>query len=213
MKKVTYNGAEYDLVGNTFGKLTVIKFGGRKNGKRFWHCRCKCGSYTESLHGNLISGNANSCGCSRGESLKKHGLRNHKLFTVWVNMRARCYNKNGSQYKDYGGRGIVVCKKWVNNFKAFYDWSIANGWEKSLTLDRRDNSKSYTPSNCRFTTRVQQNRNQRSNVLLTYNGKTLCISEWSELMGINRLTITSRLKRNWNIEETLTKKPYEIYHI
>lgn len=200
-----------DLTGKKFNKLTVIGFAYVKNNKSVWYCKCDCGKTTLSTAGNLSSGQAKSCGCTRKESLisrnTKHGLVNHRLHVVWVDMRRRCYNETDIQFKDYGGRGIRVCQAWKNDFKPFYDWAMSNGWKDGLTIERVNNNGNYEPSNCRWATRLEQNRNQRSNRNLTYKSKTLCISEWAQIAGISASTIYSRINRGWSTEDALTLKP------
>ena len=96
---------------------------------------------------------------------QKHNLRHHPLYDVWKSMKYRCHNPNNRVYKYYGGRGIAVCRGWLNNFKAFYDWAISNGYEKGLQLDRENNDSDYKPSNCRFVTSAVNNQNKRNNKL------------------------------------------------
>lgn len=99
--------------------------------------------------------------------MPKHGLRKHPLYNVWWNMKTRCYRKNYKQYKDWGGRGIRVCEKWINNFVSFYNWAIKNGHAKGLVIDRIDNNGNYEPSNCRFVTRAISGQNKRN--ILTWD--------------------------------------------
>ena len=92
----------------------------------------------------------------------KHGLcGKHPLYNVWQNMKRRCDSPSLRQYKDYGGRGIFVCREWLHDFGAFFKWAISAGWGPGLTIDRRNNNGGYSPTNCRFVTRVIQGRNQR----------------------------------------------------
>lgn len=99
-----------------------------------------------------------SCGCIR----TKHGQIDHPLHTVWVSMRQRCTNPNEPAWKDYGGRGIAVCDEW-NEFKTFFKWALASGWQPGLTVERKDNYKGYSPSNCCFATMATQQHNRRDN--------------------------------------------------
>jgi len=92
---------------------------------------------------------------------EKHGYNGHPLYAVWTAMRSRCHNANFHQYSDYGGRGIQVCPEWDASARVFIDWCLSHGWERGLTLDRRENSGNYSPDNCRFLTRHQQNHNRR----------------------------------------------------
>src|SRR5690606_10465631 len=91
-----------------------------------------------------------------------HGLRDHKLYGVWRSMKQRCTQKSHYAYKDYGGRGIKICDEWIDDFKAFYDWSMSNGYEEGLTIDRINNDDGYSPENCRWTTMRVQNTNKRN---------------------------------------------------
>lgn len=134
-----------------------------------------------------------------------HGLRNHPLYDVWGKIKARCYNIQSKDYTDYGGRGISVCTEWIDDFKAFYDWCIENGYQKGLEIDRRNNNGNYEPDSCRMVTRSQNMRNTRRNNNLTYNGETKCLSEWAEIYGIKRFTLFGRINRmGWDIEKALT---------
>lgn len=98
----------------------------------------------------------------------KHGKKNTRLYRIWLQMKNRCFNIRTNRYKDYGGRGITVCDEWKNDFTKFYDWSILNGYQENLTIDRIDNDGNYEPSNCRWVTVKIQNRNSRSNHLITF---------------------------------------------
>lgn len=89
---------------------------------------------------------------------KRHGLRHHPLYNTWRGMKQRCSDPNHNRYNNYGNRNIKVCSGWINDFMAFYNWAIKNGWQKNLTIDRRDNDGNYEPSNCRFLTRAENNR-------------------------------------------------------
>jgi len=131
----------------------------------------------------------------------KHGKYGTRLYTIWSKMKARCLNINNHVYKYYGGRGISICKEWLENFIAFYNWSMVNGYADNLTIDRIDNNKGYSPENCRWTTQKIQSRNTRQNKLIEYNGQVKCIAEWAELYSLNQRTLESRLKRGWSIHE------------
>lgn len=122
-----------------------------------------CSNTFESLQSAVNSGDKKTCGCKTND-LKKHithNLTNHKLYKVWSSIKQRCYNEKNPGYNNYGGRGISVCNEWVNDFKAFYNWSINNGYKEGLSIDRINNDGNYEPSNCRFVSYDIQNCNKR----------------------------------------------------
>lgn len=134
----------------------------------------------------------------------KHGFYGTRLYEIWRAMKKRCHLKTHIHYKNYGGRGIVVCDEWKNDSKTFFEWALSNGYRDDLTIDRIDNNGNYEPSNCRWVSVKTQCRNTRKNHLITYNGETRCLIEWSELTGIKHTTIDERLKRGWTVEQALT---------
>lgn len=101
----------------------------------------------------------------------------------------------------YGGRGIVVCDDWKNNFKAFYDWAMANGYNDGLSIDRIDNDKGYSSDNCRWVTMEIQSNNRRSNITVEYNGECRTLAEWSKTLGIKYATLRKRLEDGWSVED------------
>ena len=120
----------------------------------------------------------------------RHGLyrENKDLFNLWQTMKTRCENPNRKNYERYGARGITVCEEW-HEAKNFVEWAIANGYKKGLQLDRIDNSKGYSPENCRFVTPKENSRNRRNTKLLTINGVTKCVLEWCEQKSISIYTV------------------------
>ena len=201
-----------DLVGQKFGRLTVIKSIGSKNQQHIWLCKCECGKETISNTNRLKSGWKRSCGCIQKEQLAKrnkenakHGLNNHPLHGVWHNMKDRCYRELCSEYQRYGGRGITVCDEWLHDFQSFYDWAITHGYTKGLTIDRIDNDGNYEPNNCRWATQKEQQNNRSTNHHLTYNGKTMTISEWADELSVPAYMIRNRVKKGMPIEKILYK--------
>lgn len=205
-----------DLTNQRFGKLLVIRYFGKANdGHSIWLCQCDCGNTTRVATNSLRNG-TKSCGCILTKINKqrnkekcnfyKHGKTNTRLFTIWHSMKQRCTLPTSEHYKDYGGRGIKVCDEW-KDFESFYEWAMANDYKENLTLDRIDNNGNYEPNNCRWTTRKVQANNTRHNHLITYNGETHTISEWSEIVGIRSDTIAKRInKYKWSNEKALTTK-------
>lgn len=203
-----------DLVGETFGRLTVLEWRGKsKCNISIWLCCCVCGNKAVVNQINLRSGHTQSCGCLRDELQTKHGYSTdtkgkHPLYNKLDGMKQRCYNKNFTQYKDYGGRGIKVCDEWLNSYKTFIEWAFENGYEEGLTIERIDNDGDYMPENCCFITQSEQGNNRRNNHLLTYNGKTQNIAQWAREVGLSYATLQGRIKRGWAIEDTLFKPSY-----
>ena len=133
----------------------------------------------------------------------KHGLYHTKLHGVWNGMKQRCVNPKHNAYKNYGGRGITVCEEW-QEFLPFYKWCMDNGYKEGLTLDRVDNSKGYMPSNCRFVDRYIQANNNRRNILITANGETKTLPEWSRQLGFKQGTLYRRyVIKKWSGDKTI----------
>ena len=196
-----------DLTGKTFGDWYVIKRGksDNTNHARYW-CKCNCGN--ENCKGKklvrgfeLRNGRSNCCGAKNGS----HGFYKHSLYTVWCSMKQRCYNKNSRPYKNYGGRGIKICKEWQDNPGKFIKWSLDNGWKEGLEIDRENNNKNYSPKNCRFVTHSKNQSNKRDNRRLTYKEKTKTVSQWArdKTCVISERTLRTRIRRGWKISDAL----------
>lgn len=116
-----------------------------------------------------------------------------RLYSIWENIKQRCYNPNCKQYNDYGGRGIKVCQEWLK-FKPFYDWAMVSGYSDNLTIDRIDNDSNYCPNNCKWSTRFEQQRNTRlqknnkSGIRGVYWDKTN--QKWVAKIGANNKSIS-----------------------
>ena len=131
------------------------------------------------------------------------GRKNTRLYSIYYNMITRCYNKKTSNYHRYGGRGIRVNEDWLLDFSEFKQWSMENGYQDNLTLDRINNDGDYNPCNCRWTTPKKQSRNRSTNHLVTLNNETKTLIDWCELYNINYGTVRDRLKRGWSYEKAL----------
>lgn len=157
-----------DLTGKRFGRLTVIKRVQNQGRATRYECICDCGNHTFVKGSNLTQGKQISCGCAHHKPPKNktHGLKNTRLYNVWLLMKNRCYNQKSLSFPDYGGRGITVCDEWIHDFQAFHDWAFSHGYNENApkgqcTIDRINNDEGYKPDNCRWVDRKVQNNNRR----------------------------------------------------
>ncbi len=196
-----------DLTGLRFGRLKVIRKTGKKNRHIIWECACDCGKSKFVFRTNLVSGDSKSCGCivietSRAKAIT-HGLYKTPTYYSWGSMRSRCKNKNSPNFHNYGGRGIVVCERW-NKFENF----IADmGLRPSLnhSIDRINNDGNYCSENCQWSTKAQQSNNKRTNVILTFEGKSHTVKQWERIKGFRFGTIANRLRLGWTIESAVSE--------
>lgn len=181
------------MVNEKVTKIKDLKYYGR-NKKILVKCN-DCGTESEMWDSHYRRGST-SCSCWK---LKKN---NPRLYSIWTNMKTRCYNSNSPAYKDYGGRGITMCDEWINDFKAFYDWSMSHGYKENLTIDRINNDGNYEPSNCRWATMIEQANNKRNNLLFDgVSFRRFCI-----LNNLNYKTEHTYLSRHGYDDEVLRLK-------
>lgn len=133
----------------------------------------------------------------------RNGKGRSPEYNTWGSMIHRCYSPHNDHYALYGGRGIKVCDRWRESFDAFLEDMGPRPADKT-SLDRIDNNGDYTPENCMWSTMRQQSRNRRTNVFLTFQGRTMCLIDWAREHGIHRMTLYSRLKAGWPLKEALT---------
>ena len=201
-----------DLTGKTFNRLTVIKRAEVEKKEVYYLCKCTCGNEKIIRGKDLKYNKIKSCGCLNKEKTiernTKHSLRHTRIYRIWLLMKNRCLNSKYYLFKNYGGRGITVCNEWKNDFVKFYDWSMNNGYNDTLTIDRIDVNGNYEPSNCRWATKLQQQRNTTRLRKITYKNETHCISEWAEILGLEYNTLYYRFRRN-NYSEDVLKRIIE----
>lgn len=182
-----------DISGQRFGKLVAIDRVGRKGHNTIWLVQCDCGNKTEALLSNIRSGKTKSCGCGvkaiEGDSGKK-------LNSVWRGMRRRCKEVNSISYPNYGAIGVTVCREWDQSYLKFKRWALASGYNPSLTLDRIDNSKGYSPDNCRWVTIEEQCNNKTNNVVLAFNGASKSVAQWAKHFKVNHSRILEHIKKH-----------------
>ena len=190
----------FQLIGRKFGRLTVI---GRNISPPFkpgcyWKCKCDCGKIAIRRTAALLDKykHNQSCGCAQKDSIKKAHAAAIKKTTKFSgpykqelkwkigNMIKRCYRPSDKRYEQYGGRGIKICDKWLNDHTVFFNWAIANGYSHGLTIERIDNNGDYCPENCKFIPMSQQQNNTQKSRFLTWNGECKTVSDWARKLNV-----------------------------
>lgn len=205
-------GKLIDITGQKFGRLTALKR--VKNDKQncvCYLCKCDCGKEVIVRSSSLKNGNTQSCGCLQKQTaiitsknnFTKHNLSNHRIYRIYRGIKNRCYNKNEKAFINYGGRGILICEEWRNNFENFYNWAINNGYDDNLTIDRIDVNGDYCPENCRWANRIQQANNKSNNTKIKYNNEEHTLAEWARILGYSYSTMRHRYYRNWDVEKMM----------
>ena len=190
--------------------IDVVKREGRA--KYELQCLCNCGKTFYIYPYMFGKPMYKSCGCLKTKKINRynhtHGGSQHPLYQLYLSMVQRCYKPNHKAYASYGGRGITVCQAWLDNPQIFYDWvESIGGRPEGYTLDRIDNSKGYSPDNCKFVSMHEQSRNKRSNIQLTHNGITKCLTDWALEYGINNETARDRYHKGLPFEVIFSKEP------
>lgn len=203
------------MTGMRFGRLTVIERAGSDSSKNVtWRCRCDCGNEVIVPGIYMRNGDTRSCGCLHREIVKQamstHRESKTRLYRVWAGIKTRCYNSKSDNYKYYGAKGITMCDEWMDSFEAFKKWSVANGYDENAgiqmcTIDRIDNSKPYSPENCRWVDHVEQCNNQSKNKLFEYDGQIRTMAEWARFFDIKYTTLRARIRRGYTFEEAIKK--------
>lgn len=200
-----------DISRQRFGRLIAVRPTGEKRyGKIVWLCRCDCGKELSVTSRALISGNTKSCGCYKRELTaaihRSHGLTRSSEYTAWLAMKSRCENPHNEAFKNYGGRGISVCRRW-KKFENFLADMGKKPFPKA-TVERKNTNGNYGPSNCIWASRKQQCRNKRNNVLITADGESRTAREWSEITGLSAGMIFQRVQLlGWSHKDAITKPP------
>lgn len=177
-------------VGKKYGALRVIS---RQpiSGASQWLCQCDCGQQTVARGSNIKRGHTTSCGCRRWKHGHASNYRATPTYRTWQCMITRCNERYATEYKNYGGRGIKVCKRW----KKFENFLKDMGERPSgKTLDRINNDGNYEPSNCRWATPKEQKRNSRTSRFIVINGEKKTIAEWAEISSISYRTLYDRIR-------------------
>lgn len=186
-------------VGEKYGRLTVLE---NHHPKDEVVCKCECGKTKVSRASNVYYGGTRSCGCLKNPGNTKHGGSGTRLYMIWKSMHERCTAPSQNSYKNYGGKGIKVCKEW-DDFLVFKEWALSHDYRDDLTIDRINVNGNYEPTNCRWVTAKVQSNNRTTNHYLIINGERRTVSEWSDISGIRQSTISARLKMGWGEEDAV----------
>lgn len=194
-----------DLTGFVNGKLTVIRFIKTINGKSYWECKCDCGKIFIRRSDAIKSNKINGClQCShrfsdrkknsQGDSVKSG--KYYRLYRIWKGMKDRCYLQSSKHFDRYGGRGIKICKEWKSNYVVFKEWALQNGYNDTLSIERKNIDKDYEPSNCCWIPLSMQNKNTSRTWRIKYKNVTYTLGDLSEYLHIPRTTLRRYLLKN-----------------
>lgn len=199
------------MIGQKFGRLTVIERAPNKSEKPRWKCACECGGSTISFASSLRRGRARSCGCLKIEMFvarkgELHYQSRTPEYSAWSHMVQRCTNPSSKSYKHYGARGITVCERWRTSFVDFLA-DMGKRPTNEHSLDRIDNDQGYEPGNCRWATIHTQNTNKRqTSKMLTAFGVTKSIPDWGRERNLLTVTIRYRLAHGYTPEEAVASQ-------
>jgi hypothetical protein len=196
----------YNLTNKRFGNLVVVS-SSNSNGKSPWICKCDCGNNIILDSNELVYVGKLNCGCLNKTKNINFNTTKNKISTTqatWYSMKERCYNKKNNTYKNYGGRGIKICDRWLES----YDNFLKDMGEKPInkSIERIDNNGNYEPSNCRWATVKEQANNRRNTLLYTYKNKSKSLSYWSDISGNSKNLMYYRLTHGWTIEDVIENK-------
>ena len=199
-----------DISGLRVGYLSAIRYTGSNGRRSLWEVKCQCGRTIEMAASELLKLQNKSvkasCRCLRfvtiGQKNTKHGMSAHPAYAVWRSLLARCHNPKHPAYSRYGGRGIRVCAKWQRSFDAFWaDMGLT--YVHGLTIERSNNSRGYTPSNCIWVTRKAQASNTRANRWLGTPRGRMTAAQAADTFGVKRTTLLYRLDHGWPLRKAL----------
>lgn len=193
------------IIGKRFGRLTVLERLGARKEISIYRCHCDCGVETNVFRTALVPKQMQfSCGCMRLQMITKHGMTaggiRQKTWYTWSEMLSRCTNKDHKQFENYGGRGIAVCKRWMDFRNFLEDMGKA---PDGLSIDRINNDGNYEPGNCRWTDAKTQMRNRRNTCRVQIGNEIKTLQEWSDSSGVNVNTLRSRYRYKWSSENLL----------
>jgi hypothetical protein len=202
-----------DMVGIESGRLTVISEACEtKGGRVTWLCKCLCGNMINVTGKQIRSGRTKSCGCLRKDTIRSisetHGHSKTRTYKIWTGMIQRCTNDKVKCYDRYGGSGVLVCDRWLSSFDSFlFDMGHA---PQGMQIDRINYMGNYEPSNCKWSSRIEQARNKKNNRIIELSGEKLCVAEWADRLDVHPDRIHNRLRKGWDEERAITEPVIKI---
>jgi len=188
-------------IGTKINSWTIVSDMYYHKDRKAYDCQCKCGVITTISKTRLNSGNSKSClSCA----MKKHGHTKTRLYNIWRGIKSRCLNPKATSYNNYGGRGITICKEWLE-YMPFHEWAMNNHYDTHLVCDRKENNGPYSPDNCHWTTDQENSKNTRRTNLQTAFGETKCFEDWTRdpRCRVHCTTLRRRLKRGMVFEQAI----------
>ena len=182
-----------EMLGSTFGRLTIIDKASNRRG--YWLCQCQCGNQSVVETSHLKSGKTRSCGCLRVEKTiernTRHSMSKSKTYSIWASMIARCYYPGSTSFKRYGAVGVTVCDRWKTSFECF----LADMGEAptGMSIERIDGAKVYSPETCTWATPKEQALSRKTTRWYTHDGKTMCLKDWAAHIGMPYLKLYKRV--------------------
>jgi hypothetical protein len=189
-------------VGKKYGMFTVLSYSHRDNQyQKYVVAKCDCGRIKTVCLGSLKFGSSQGCGCVRSvefvrmnvERLTTHGMAKTLEYNTWKGIKRRCNKTTCREYKYYGGRGIKMCKRWLTSFENFIS-DMGPRPNRRYSVERINNEKGYSPSNCKWATKKEQCANRRSNIYLTYKGKKIMLSDYSKKIGRSQTAVSKYIQ-------------------
>lgn len=199
-----------DLTSKVFGRLTALRDSGeRQNAKIMWLCLCECGVEKLVRSSHLLDGSIRSCGCLASEETSRrqttHGLSKSPVYAVFRAMHQRCEDPTHDHYRNYGGRGIRVCRRW-SGADGFFNFIEDMGIPpRGLSLERKDPNKNYTPENCCWVPIAKQARNKQYHARVEWEGKTWLLIELAEHVGLPYKEVHRRIRRGWTVARAISQ--------
>lgn len=196
-----------NITGKRYNRLLAIKYVGYSptSHQSIWEFICDCGKKINLTVGNVKNNHTKSCGCLNKEMSSKrleiHGMRLSQEYNTWSQMKKRCNNKNDKSYKNYGGRGIIICDRWLESFENFFE-DMGLKPSPKHSIDRIDNNGNYEPNNCRWATQYEQNNNYSRNIFIEINEERKTIKEWCNIYNLPYHKIYQRIvKLKWSAKK------------